>query len=402
MMNAIVQFIRNAACCVKDLGWLKAEMPFLWDESNTVRYLTKPFGLNFDLSEHEPLNKTTPLEVFISIWQFYAFATLSWSGFQMLKNHFGKVRRIQQLIELRDSSSKKDADKCINASLIKEATRSLRDMFIGWMVMFIGLAFFWLFANSWHVTETDWIGGLPALIHALIVMEIGLLPILYYFHVDGSEQFDKAVRMEALAKLLLEKNNGLAKDTALSSIELLSDGEPFWNSTVSPFNNADPSEQAKQMKAEQATFQAVIDTFVESSGNDKDGEKESKIRADKAAELLDAVLVTRLAGWREYVYLVLNTVAFYGYGLCILVYYFPESGVDSKDNIVPIQQPQWVERLKFGLSDADADWNGNFAGDFMWTVEPMVILASPILFHWIQRRQRSPAKQNAEGKEKKE
>jgi len=36
-----------------------------------------------------------------------------------------------------------------------------------------------------------------------------------------------------------------------------------------------------------------------------------------------------------------------------------------------------VRSLKLGYGNSDADWGGNFAGDLMWTVEPVVILASP-------------------------
>jgi hypothetical protein len=38
----------------------------------------------------------------------------------------------------------------------------------------------------------------------------------------------------------------------------------------------------------------------------------------------------------------------------------------------------------FHLDPDLADWRGNFAGDFMWTVEPIIILASPFLISWVK------------------
>jgi hypothetical protein len=44
------------------------------------------------------------------------------------------------------------------------------------------------------------------------------------------------------------------------------------------------------------------------------------------------------------------------------------------------------------LPNADADWLGNAVGDFMWTVEPIIILGSPLVVQSITK--------NAKKKEK--
>ena len=38
-------------------------------------------------------------------------------------------------------------------------------------------------------------------------------------------------------------------------------------------------------------------------------------------------------------------------------------------------QPAAIRQLKLGYSNDEADWGGNFAGDFMWTVEPIFIIS---------------------------
>mmetsp|Transcript_15528 Transcript_15528/g.22621 ORF Transcript_15528/g.22621 Transcript_15528/m.22621 type:complete len:170 (-) Transcript_15528:39-548(-) len=93
------------------------------------------------------------------------------------------------------------------------------------------------------------------------------------------------------------------------------------------------------------------------------------VNASKAAEMEEAAQVSYLEGYREYAYFVFNFIAFYGYLLGVVVYYF-----DADEN-----QPAAVRQLKLGYSNDDADWGGNFAGDFMWTVEPIVILLSPFI-----------------------
>ena len=58
----------------------------------------------------------------------------------------------------------------------------------------------------------------------------------------------------------------------------------------------------------------------------------------------------------------MNTIAFYGYSLCILAFYFASSN------------DAWHRVLKFGMSHVDSDWWGNLAGDVAWTVEPAIAL----------------------------
>lgn len=62
----------------------------------------------------------------------------------------------------------------------------------------------------------------------------------------------------------------------------------------------------------------------------------------------------------DYVYLLLNAIAGYGYLLGIFAFYFPSNNV--------------CKLFMFGLSDEDGDWWGNLAGDSAWTIEPLLII----------------------------
>lgn len=374
MMDAIVGFIRNGMCCIKDLDLFRETLPFLYDPNVTHKYVgTLP----------EPLDKTTPLEVFISIAQFYAFSSCIRSGTKMVWTSLGKLQRIDRLVNAR-LPAKTDADRLMNASLVKEGKYAFRSAFIGLLVALIGVSFFWLSANSWHITDTDWIGGLPALIHALTLAEACLFVLLYYMWKDGGEQVAKAARMQRLAAAL-QAGTLKPKEVGLPSFEALTGWVPFWDAGVSPMQTVpDPKEEEKLMEKEHGVVAQHLKELVGTSSNatpkkkgkdaesekDKEEEKARKQRQlAKAEELLASSHITRWEGYREYLYFVLNSIAFYGYLLCVVAYYFDDE--ETKHHS--------VRYVMFHLESHAADWHGNFAGDLMWTIEPMVILSSPAI-----------------------
>jgi hypothetical protein len=70
--------------------------------------------------------------------------------------------------------------------------------------------------------------------------------------------------------------------------------------------------------------------------------------------------------------------------LGIIVYYLSGDLSSSKRAYLTV--------FLLGMSDADADWQGNFVGDLMWTVEPLIILGSPFIFQILMRGDRKKEK----------
>mmetsp|Transcript_15528 Transcript_15528/g.22620 ORF Transcript_15528/g.22620 Transcript_15528/m.22620 type:complete len:254 (-) Transcript_15528:463-1224(-) len=224
-MDAIVQLIRNAMCCVKDLNLFAESLPNLYDPEYTSKFYTFPTPF---------MSKTTPLEFLICISQLYACISCTISGYNLI---FGggilKLKRLTRVSDLvhkkrldKAGSKKKDDDKddkadkddaivnqVVATSVMKEANGALRNVFVGICVLPIGMSFFWLFCNSLHITEAGWVGGLPALIHALTVMEIALVPLLYFMLKDASSALKKAVDIHAMAEKISRKKK---KDVAPS------------------------------------------------------------------------------------------------------------------------------------------------------------------------------------------
>ena len=398
-MDAIVQFVRNLLCCIKDLHLFPNL--FIHDVKYTHQLL--PIELP------SPLDETTPLEVIISITQLYACISVAKSGFNLLTSSIGKLRRILRIVEYRmtkqsqaqqpssesesqQSSLLLDAERIVNESLLKEAKMAFRMVWIGFFVTPIGICFWWLFINSWHVTSVDWFGGLPALIHALEVMEICLLPLLFFMIKDGFEMLTKSNAAKEVFELVQSHPNTLKispNQIHVQTYEVMTGWVPFWDAGTSMLtsNLSDVKTQLEMelVDKEIKTVRTTLEMWFEGSKSDgdktskkDDGEKEDKIRQEAledARHKLEAAIPTfRLEGYREFLYFVLNFIAFYGYLMAPLTFYY-----DDETN-----QPYHIQSMKLWYQNSDADWTGNFAGDLCWTIEPIVILGSPFLVSWVK------------------
>ena len=355
-MDAYVQFIRNALCTGKNFNFLGGS--FLYDPKVTAKYYDFP----------SPLDQTTPLEVLISITQFYAFVSVTIAGYRMVtKSGMGKLQLINRLVNLRGGAPKKDDDKkkkddksseiahrLVTQSLLDESDAATRSFFVGNNVLLLGISFFWLFANSFHVTSTEWIGGVTALIHALTVMEINLLVFLYYMVKDAGNYVRKSYAMHSFAESISAAKK-LPSDSVLTveQYSWLVDGwSPFW----SDGSSSSSAEEKMLTKEEEAVASKLV-----ALSKSVDQDTVNRIQAMSRIALFE--------GYREYVYLIINCFAFYGYLACILVFYYEDEST----------QPEYIRTMLLGMPNSDADWLGNAVGDFMWTVEPLIILGSPMI-----------------------
>jgi hypothetical protein len=388
MMDAYVQFVRNALCTIKNFDLFSTT--FLYDPKVTSEYYDFP----------SPLNETTPLEFLIAITQLYAFVSVSLAGYRMIMHAgLGKLRLLGRLMEIKKATDHEEREKnkskteeeekkknkknktkedescddesetavmaaavarrLVLESIIDEGDASSRSTFVGINVLVVGLAFFWLFANSFHVTSTNWIGGTAGLIHSLTVMELGLVVFLYYMARDARGHVSRSRRMVKFATKISKSRRLSIEDARGITVEeygwLVPGGwSPFWARGAS---NPVVSE-SKLLTKEEEDVASNLSSFV--------------IRIDD--DVVDGILarsrISSFEGYREYVYLALNFFAFYGYFACILVYYHPDES----------SRPEYVRGMLFGMKGADADWLGNAVGDFMWTVEPIIILSSPMIF----------------------
>ncbi|GKY91701.1 hypothetical protein MPSEU_000141900 [Mayamaea pseudoterrestris] len=382
MLDAVVQLLRNGLCCIKNLHLF--EKTFLWDSSIPPKYYDLP----------EPLSHTTPLEVLISIFQLYALISCTRGGLSMMSQSFGKLRRLGSIIEYVTSdaaitnATKKNDDTCDNPlaltsdrivqqSLMQEANNAIRSLVTGFLVFFIGCGFVWLVANSWHVTSTDWLGGTQGLIHALSVQEICLLPCLYFMIAFGQTLLSKAKRMERLVRTLRGQKKLTPTQLGVEELELFAQYTPAWEAGVSAFESHNAAADEKLVAAEKERIERCLQEL----------EKKSPQQVfDMADDLVAAARVTRMEGYREFLYFLINLSAFYGYMMGIVCYYWQEE----------VKHPTWVKSFLLNMTIADADWRGNMTGDMAWTIEPIVILTSPFLLASLKPTKRESRKVKAD------
>jgi hypothetical protein len=379
MMDAYIQLLRNALCTVKNFNYLGNT--FLYDAEVTARYYAFP----------PPLDQTTPLEFLIGITQFYAFISVSIAGYGMItRSGVNKLQLITRLVNnLRDATTTaaKDDEKetktkkkqqpdpimtsfarqLVTKSLFYESDAATRSIFVGTNVLLVGLAFFWLFANSFHVTSTDWIGGTAGLIHSLTVMELGLIVFLYYMAIDARRDIQKSHEMYKFAT----KTIAASKDKKLSPEDmqkittekyswLVGGWTPFW--VEGGYGSSNSVADEKSLLTKEIEAVATNLTALSKTMDDPD---------TISNRILAQSRIASFEGYRGYVYLLLNFLAFYGYLVCIAVYYYQDESA----------QPEYIRAMLFWKTNADADWLGNAVGDFMWTVEPIIILCSPMIIN---------------------
>ena len=296
-MDAIVQFLRNFLCCIKDLGLFPESR--LYDESISVKFFHAP----------EPINLTTPLEYLICITQFYAFASGVISGINMLTSR--RYQRLERLLVIW-GQTKKEGDKAsqriISESLIREMEKALRNLVVGLCVFPLGFAFLWLAANSLHITSTNWIGGLPALIHALEVMEIFLLPLLYFMWTDAGALLRASKRMLSLKKKI-DHSNGQAffeggEVNAVTYNWLVPAWSPFWQTDDMDFSNQVQLE--KLFATELKTIDANVKELSKTGG--------SKLGTNASFQIEIRAWKSYKEGQREYIcklYLLMNCQGIY-------------------------------------------------------------------------------------------
>lgn len=404
MIDLVVALIRNGSCCVKDLKLFPSSI--LHNPSYTAKYYKFP-------PPH--LDQTTPLEIAICLCQFYACISLAVTGFRMLSSRgVFKLLRLNRVADLfqaakqqqkeqkekkekqsrqeKETPSKPNAatgDTCeatdtigtttaefIRQSLSHEANAALRNTWEGMALFVTGVGFFWFSAHSLHITGTNWIGGLPAFMHALMVMQTALLYFLYCMLADGA----KCLRRSKTALQVIEELSGIDKDKKATkgkgkkkgdveapvwltfetyNLLLDEDWNPFWS--TGHLSTVDKMAEDKMFEKETELIRSKVKSLTES---------DVIMDSDTTARLQEQARKLKWDGYQQYTCFILNCFAFYGYMMALVTYYFDDEEI----------QPNYIKTSKFGYSNEDADWTGNFIGDAMWTVEPILIFTTPLLY----------------------
>jgi hypothetical protein len=374
-LSTIVSLLRNGLCCIKDLNLFSSTA--LYDPSYTALLVSLPPPY---------LSQTTPLEVLIGTFQLYAVVTLIREGIQSIKRGIG-LRRAVKYAELALPSKLQSkfgaAYRLVKQRMREDAASATRAIVQGTCVATIGVSFIWMFANSFHVTPTNILGGYAGLIHALTAAEVALLILLYFMFVDAWVKMKKSWRIKRAIIPKLEQSGGklgtvVTEDFFDSNTYawINSNGwVPYWTLSDHRGESSYAKEDVKlhqEMQHIQLTIETLLDVAKEDRKSSPNKEKHQllpQVAAVACQRLSREAWILNMSGLMEILSFVLNVIAFYGYLMAVLSFYFSDGE----------KEPAYWKSMKLNMRNADAEWLGNFAGDLMWTIEPFTLIVAPHL-----------------------
>jgi len=413
----VVQFFREGLCCLKDwhLG------PSAWYDPNvtnaTLKFLFFPVAKYVPVfAADHPLCQIYPIEFMIACLQCYPVVSEIHAGVVLIVNGRKRLQQIEYMLlqqpirkislptntittttvvdPKKKTTTTTNEDDIIDSSRIAETYvlnklrqdgyEAMRHAMVGLQLVFMGIGWAWLVAHSLHITDTNWTGGLTGLIHAHTTMLLALAILLYYMMVDGLQKLQSAqVLEEVLDKYEDENHFKLALKDQATLCQLLDHGlvQQQWQPTWCRNDEDETNSQLPQKDNASILWQEDIDIVqanVDLLHDDFFCEDNTVVRQQLQEEWKEKAAMSRLEGCRDFVFFGLNLVAHYGYTIGILTFYW-----DKEDDT----EPTWLKVVKLYQGHHYADWCGNFIGDLMWTIEPLVALLSPYLFRRILEQQ---------------
>jgi len=341
----------------------------------------------------EMQSKTTLLEFLIAPTQFaatYFNVQGGWSdilgGHQSLKRCNEWLHTLDKVLYASKGLTSKGQNFDIEtyvlmrSGIVTDRSRAWHRIIGGFLQLVFGASFIFLGLNSLHFFDND----VKPVLDALTCMEIGLVYFLWLMWKTWTEsniyskqalnlanallvQGDDDKVSGSLLSLLLTSTEKESADIIFDSIMALSDIDreegnecayvPGWRQSNSAFlhdrksfiENEFLSIKRQVDKISNAAFKGNSASFISSLNR-------RSIQQSRKAYL-------------DFFYLLLNYIAGYGYMLGCLAFYFPENNSTISPGFLKM-----CRFAMFGLSHSRADWWGNLAGDFAWTVEPFTVL----------------------------
>lgn len=346
MAAPLFQFVRNFVC--------------------VVRSLSPADGLAFAIpfpQAPSPLHLVNCTELFLATGQAAAVYLLFKASCYDITFGFNDFHRSKRLLKDLDRLSITESQGSAEHTILRHGLTADRAgacqrQLVGVCEFLIACAYVFLLANSLHATGPS---HPHPIYRSLIVMELCVAYLLTVMWRSLWAKVSAAESCSALAAQLQVKG-------AVSNLKVLelADDCGFTNmmdavTVIDPLFTPSCRFQGDGLKADLTAIHALI-------ADSKDQEREELI----------SYLLTRsnrlsvesvIAG---FVFL-FNLTAGVAYMVGILAFYFPNAGS------TPGTVSQIAHVLMFKMSRANAEWYGIFTGDLAWTLEPLLVLASPWL-----------------------
>lgn len=273
----------------------------------------------------------------------------------------------------------------------KDSTDAIVKIFEGIATFMMGTGFYFLGCNSFHIhgPTHPW-----PLYLSTIVFEVFFFVFICSMIRMFWMKVQRLKRTNVLAMHLQETQAIISRpETLLLAAEngyvyFLAEVLDLMSCSVELEYRSENSEAAVENDLK-ALQRELFDEAVAASGNIKSEADETRRRsADKkevsakvvADSLRQVTLKLRCEVAIDLVILVLNVIAFYGYGLGVLAFLFPgieaaaQSAAQGSSAAATLVKP-----LFLGMTSEQADFYGFLSGDAAWTIEPALILSSPYI-----------------------
>eukprot|EP01038_Epipyxis_sp_PR26KG_P005790 gene5790-7988_t len=376
MFGLYVQFIRNISCVIKSL---------LPNDNILLQSFTTVFK---EHSQYTSLKEIKLIEYIIGITQLLAVVLSVSQGYYdciVGIRNYSKCRTILPIID--KISIMRLSGGCeytlIHHSVTENINRAYNQSVSGFLNLVIGVAFLFLALNSFHIEVPS--HPLP-LVNALISMEIALIYFLFQMGYSFSKNLSKSYYKYAMIKRIESKEGSVnTYQTLLLFCHSLGQNKNLMeifqsllaHDTVCDLTYITHGLALGSVQLEEDLIRDITNINRLLNTNKTITSTNYKQNIANNNSLISSLHEQSLSDYIESCFdmllLVLNSIAFYGYFMTILAFYFPQSYFTN-----PLHNGI-ISHLLLNMTHDNADWYGNFAGDLAWTIEPLLILLKPTL-----------------------
>jgi hypothetical protein len=266
----------------------------------------------------------------------------------------------------------KSASLLLRQSVVVDQNNARTKLFVGLCKFTIGAGFVFLVLNTLHLNPPS--HPLP-LFRALIFIELSLISILCVMLKGIIGSFLKAKNLFKVSSIFETSLDRLNTQQRIGVASGAGFGLNSFDTLQVVDSSFTPGHRLKKFSPESVQQDVAALSTLLSGGDERVSVNDLGRDLFKKASLLlhETVL--------ESAYFLLNAVAFYGYLIAVLDFFFPRSKLDLSTAFGAV-----ISALMLKLSADTAMDVGFFTGDLAWTVEPALALASPFILNYLAQQ----------------
>lgn len=376
-LSTWIQLIRNALCVVKSLSPSNASFMQIASPKSAF-----------------PVNEITVIELVIAVTQYAPVVFLIIASYKSFVAGSRDSHRSKKLLIGLDNLSIQGGSlgsaeyTILRQAILREKDGGVTRQITGFWEFVIGCCFVFLGNNSLHLRGPT--HPLP-LIRALCFMEVGLIYFLFLMLKSILENISLSIKInnftkridDLLKKLKDEKSPKLPDYSELRLLQIASD-VGYLDNLMEVYKILDvsfPASYHRSISNLEGLREDLgsINAFLANNRSTTKTEKEDKnyVKDDRTNALLSyqerlqkRKSETKIEMINTTILFILNFIAFYGYMMSILSFYYPNASTSDDASVMEY----FTKIFCLNLSLSAADFYGSLAGDIAWALEPAYVL----------------------------